>query len=135
MNFQHKPRSTPRAFSMVELLAAVAIMGVIAFIAIPSVTKMRGDSERNLAIARTEALNIATVSFIQARGRTVAELEWNGAGTAAAKYNLIKSYLAFGEDTLTRYMPTGYTVNYTAASVNSMRKWSLKDPTGKDIFY
>ena len=115
---------------MVELLAAVAIMGVIAFIAIPSVTKMRGDSERNLAIARAEALNIATASFIQANGRARAEQLWGSAPTAAAKYTLIRDYLAYSEDTLTRYMPTGYSANYTAASVNAMRKWSLAGPQG-----
>lgn len=120
---------------MVEMLAAVAIMGVIAFIAIPSVTKMRADSERNLAIARAEALNIATASLVQAYGRTRAEQEWFAAGTTNAKYTLVQPFLAFSETTLARYLPTGYSVNYTAASISSMSKWRLVDPRGQEIFY
>ena len=45
-----------RGFSLVEMMACVSIIGIIAFMAIPSVTRMRGDSERNLAIARAEAV-------------------------------------------------------------------------------
>ncbi len=120
---------------MIEMLAAVAIMGVIAFIAIPSVTKMRADSERNLAIARAEALNIATASFIQAYGRTRAEQEWFAAGTVNAKYSLIQPFLAFSETSLPRYLPTGYSINYTAPSINSMSKWRLVDAKGQEVFY
>jgi prepilin-type N-terminal cleavage/methylation domain-containing protein len=41
-----------KAFSLVELLAAVTIVGIMAFFAIPQVTRMRGDAEVNLAISR-----------------------------------------------------------------------------------
>jgi prepilin-type N-terminal cleavage/methylation domain-containing protein len=118
-----------RAFSMVEVLAAVAIMGVIAFMAIPSVTKMRGDSERNLAIARAEALNIAQASFMQAEGRSRAELQWLSATSPAAKYALLRPYLAFSDDTLTRYMPSSYSVTFSN-SIVTMQKCTLAGPSG-----
>ena len=129
-----KPSATPqlalltrRAFSMVELLAAVAIMGVIAFMAIPSVTKMRADSERNLAISRAEALNIALASFVQAEGRSRAETLWQSSGSSEAKYTLLRPYLAFSEDTLARFLPSGYNITF-GPSAAALQKVTLLGP-------
>ena len=58
-----------RAFSLVEVLAAVAIIGVITFLALPNIITVKSDAENNLAIARAEAVNIALVNFIQSYGR------------------------------------------------------------------
>jgi type II secretory pathway pseudopilin PulG len=114
---------------MIELLAAVAIMGVIAFMAIPSVTKMRADSERNLMISRAEALNIAQASFIQAEGRSRAEQQWVAAGSNAARYTLIRKYLAFSETTLTRYIPAPYVIQFPP-SLLTMQKSTLSSNLG-----
>ena len=43
-------------FSLVEVLAAVAIIGIIVFIAIPNVVQSRRDAEEHFAIGRAEAL-------------------------------------------------------------------------------
>ena len=137
LSLPHLParaRISRRAFSMVELLAAVAIMGVIAFMAIPSVTKMRTDGERNLAISRAEALNIAMASFVQAEGRSRAETLWQAAASSNARYALLRPYLAFSEDTLTRYVPTSYSVTF-GNSVVSMQKCTLTGPGGALIRY
>lgn len=122
-------RFAARGFSMIELLAAVAIMGVIAFMAIPSVTKMRADSERNLMISRAEALNIAQASFIQAEGRSRAEAQWGAAVGDAAKYNLLRKYLAFSETTLAQYIPAPYAVQMPP-SLLTMQKCTLSGSTG-----
>ena len=121
------------AFSMVELLAAVAIMGIIAFMAIPSVTKMRSDAERNLAISRVESLNIAMASFVQAEGRSRAENQWQSASNAA-KYTLLRPYLAFAEDTIGRFMPSGYSANF-GTSVVSLQQTTLIGPGNVTIRY
>ena len=121
------------AFSMVELLAAVAIMGIIAFMAIPSVTKMRSDAERNLAISRVESLNIAMASFVQAEGRSRAENQWQSASNAA-KYTLLRPYLAFAEDTIGRFMPSGYSANF-GTSVVALQKTTLIGPGNVTIRY
>lgn len=126
---QTRRQSFARAFSLVEMMACVSIIGIIAFMAIPSVTRMRGDSERNLAIARAEALNLAQASFMQVRGRTQAALDWTAASTADAKYALLRPYLSFSEATLTAYLPSGYTVTF-APSITSMTKAALNSPTG-----
>jgi prepilin-type N-terminal cleavage/methylation domain-containing protein len=130
MNTQHpSPRPLLRGFSLVEMMACVSIIGLIAFMAIPSVTRMRSDSERNLVIARAEALNLAQASYIQVRGRTQASLDWTAAASSDAKYALLRSYLSFSEATLTTYFPSGYTVTFPV-SITSMTKVGLSSPTG-----
>ncbi len=111
------------------MMACVSIIGIIAFMAIPSVTRMRGDSEKNLAIARAEALNLAQASFIQVRGRTQASLDWSAASSSDAKYALLRPYLSFSETTLTAFMPSGYTVVFSP-SITSMTKASVTGPLG-----
>lgn len=125
------PRPTPaasaRAFSLVEMLAAVAIIGVISFLALPNIVKMRGDSERNLAIARCESLNMAMATYIQVRGRTQAASDWNGASTAQAKYALVAPYLSFSETNLTDYLPSGFSVTFN--TIDPLRKVTLLQGT------
>lgn len=132
----HTAQSRPhlRGFSLVEMMACVSIIGIIAFMAIPSVTRMRGDSERNLAIARAESLNLAQASYIQVRGRTQAALDWVAASSDDLKFALLRSYLSYAENTVTLFMPTGYKVTFPA-SITSMTKVGLKDPTGAIIYY
>ena len=108
-----------RGFSLVEMMACVSIIGIIAFMAIPSVTRMRADS--------------AQASFIQVRGRTQAALDWTSASSSDSKYALLRPYLSFSETTLTAFMPAGYSVTF-APSITSMTKAALTSPTGP-IYY
>ncbi len=65
-----------KAFSLVEVLAAVSIIGIIAFLAIPNIIAIKKDSERNLAISRAEAVNMAIVSYIQSNGKSAVAPGW-----------------------------------------------------------
>ena len=116
-------------FSLVEMMACVAIIGIIAFLAIPSITRMRSDSERNLAIARAESLNLAQATLIQVRGRTQAGIDWSAAGSNEAKYTLIRPYLSYSETTLSAFLPAGYSVTFPA-SITAMTKTALTGPSG-----
>lgn len=104
------------AFSLVEVLAAIAIIGVITFMAIPNIIQIKRDSEDDLARSRAEALNLAIASFVQNRGWASATNEWQNASTANARYGLIQPYLAFAETNLTSFMPSGYSVTFPAAT-------------------
>ncbi len=117
------------------MMACVSIIGIIAFMAIPSITRMRSDSERNLVIARAEALNLAQASFIQANGRTQAAIFWNGATTPEAKYTLLKPYLSFADANLAIFS-CGYTMTFPP-SVTAMQKVKLyaPAPTSTQIHY
>lgn len=123
-----------RGFSLVEMMASVAIIGIIAFLAIPSISKMREDSEKNLAIARAESLNVAQATMVQVKGRTQADLDWRNAGSSEAKYTLLQPYLSYAETTLASFLPSGYTATFNAA-INDMKKARLFAPDSSEIKY
>lgn len=110
MNTKSRPR--PEAFSLVEVLAAVTIIGVITFLAIPNIVRVKQDSEDNLARARADALNVAVASYFQAVGRDAALSAWSGANNDG-RYNLITPYLAYAPSGLTNYMPAGYSIVFS----------------------
>ena len=123
-------RFFPLGFSMVEMLACVSIIGIISFLAIPSITRMRTDSERNLAISRAEALNLAQATLVQVRGRSQAGIDWTAAGSNEAKYVLLRPYLSYAETSLTTFLPAGYSVTF-ANSITTMTKAVLVGPSGR----
>jgi len=115
--------SRKRGFSLVEMLAAVAIIGVISFLALPNLVKVRGDAERNLAIARCESVNMAMATYIQVRGRVQAVTDFNAASGSQAKYALFAPYLSFSEANLTDYIPSGYTLTFN--TIDPLKKVTL----------
>jgi len=98
------------AFSLVEVLVAVALVGIMVFLALPNIVQIKDDSETHLAIARAEALNMAMASLVQARGIAAAGSAWSG--NDETKYGLIAPYLAFAPPTLAAYTPGGYNLAF-----------------------
>jgi prepilin-type N-terminal cleavage/methylation domain-containing protein len=98
-------------FSLIEVLAAVAIIGIITFLAIPNIIRIRQESEQSLAESRVEALNLGMASLVQAQGPSAAADLWTGALTDQARYELIRPYLAFAPATLSTYLPAGYSAS------------------------
>ena len=131
MNSKKKNR---KAFSLVEVLAAVSIIGVIAFLAIPNIVKVKTDSEENLAISRAEAINMAVASYIQASGRLAANTNWSSQPNDAARYVLVAPFLAYAPSVLADYMPTDYAVNLPD-DISTLSKVSLTGPGGAAISY
>jgi len=122
-------------FSLVEVLAAIAIIGVITFMAIPNIVQIKQDSEDDLARSRAEALNTAIASYVQNRGWSTATNEWASAASANARYGLIQPYLAFSETNLTSYMPSGYSVTFPASTNLLKLKVTLSGPSTNDMAY
>ncbi len=125
---------TIRAFSLVEVLAAVTIIGIIAFLALPNIVAIKEDSETNLAISRAEALNMSMASLVQANGRDRAITLWSGAADEQARYDLLAAYLSFAPAEFTDYVPDGYAITLPS-SLSSLTKVSLADAEGTAISY
>jgi len=118
-------------FSLVEVLAAVAIIGVVTFMAIPNIVRLKLDGEENLARARGETLNMAMASYVQALGITTANSNWAGAGSDQGRYTLIRSYIAFSPANLSNgFMPNGYNAGLPASLTNLATKTTITGPSG-----
>ena len=111
-------------FSLVEVLAAVAIIGIITFLAMPNIIAVKQDSENNLAISRAEALNIALVTFVQTNGHGNAVEYWGQRNRDQERYEMLKSYMAFAPNSLDQYMPLGYRLQFPN-SIEVLSKVSL----------
>jgi prepilin-type N-terminal cleavage/methylation domain-containing protein len=128
--------STPfsrAAFSLVEVLVAVALVGILVFIALPNIVQVKDDSETHLAITRAEALNMGTASFIQARGLTAANATWQAAANDEARYTLIAPYLSFAPGTLAAFTPDGYGLTFPT-SLSNLQKATLTK-NGNELAY
>ncbi|MEM7387522.1 MAG: type II secretion system protein [Verrucomicrobiota bacterium] len=97
-------------FSLVEVLTAVGIIGIILFLALPNIVKVKEDSEINLAITRAEAFNMSMASYIQTNGHTKAANLWAAAADDDARYQLVRPYLAFAPTTRAQFMPSGFEI-------------------------
>jgi prepilin-type N-terminal cleavage/methylation domain-containing protein len=115
-----------RAFSLVEVLAAVALIGILVFLALPNIVQVKQDGEAHLADARCKALDLATASFVQAMGSSAAKAAWSAAGDGEdadqERYELVAPYLAYAPADLSAadgsgYMPAGYSAVFPAAVV------------------
>ncbi len=73
-NSELNPSKKGEGFSFVEVLAAIAIIGIITFWPFRTLVRIKQDGEDNLAIARAEALNLAIASYVQAKGT---DASWN----------------------------------------------------------
>lgn len=123
-----RPKSR-MAFSLVEVLAAIAIIGIITFLAIPGIVRVKEDSERTLAIARAEALNMAMASYLQVHGAPVATANWDDTTSNAERYTLVRPYLAFAPADVANYLPTGYTATLPV-DLLPLQKAALAGPEG-----
>ena len=126
---QHQSGSG-RGFSLVEVLAAITIIGIITFLAVPNIVRVKQDGEDNLARARAEALNMAMAAYVQALGTNTAQSNWAAAGNDDARYLLIRQYIAFSETNRTLFTPSGYTNTLPAAISPLTTKVIVTGPSG-----
>lgn len=115
-------------FSLVEVLAAVGIIGIISFLALPNIIAIKQDSERNLAISRAEAINMALSSYVQSKGRTAAIADWSTLANENQRYAALAPYLAFAPDQFSDYQPGGFSIDIPD-DITKLTKSTLKEGT------
>jgi prepilin-type N-terminal cleavage/methylation domain-containing protein len=127
----HLPATEPRsAFSLVEVLAAITIIGIITFLAVPNIVRVKQDAEENLARARAETLNMAISAYVQALGTNTAQSNWAAAANDDAQYVLIRPYIAFAETNRALFTPSGYTNDLPSTISPLTTKVILNGPNG-----
>lgn len=145
MNLKATPRTRSvrlvSGFTLVEVLASVTIIGILVFLAIPSITSVRRDAEENIAIARAEALNMSVSTFINAYGLQAARTKWNDAtGTTKAlkdqtRYaELLTPYISYAPTSLANYSPAGYIMALPDDLAN-LTKVAVTKPSGATLAY
>jgi len=123
-----------RGFSLLELLIVITVLGVILFFAFPNIVQVKSDSERELAKARAETLNLAAAAYFQAQGPTTASAAWTGKSDEE-RYLLIRPYIAFPSPTLGAFLPsTDYDINFHPSEPHR-QKATLLGPGSTDIPY
>ncbi|MGI8602842.1 MAG: type II secretion system protein [Verrucomicrobiales bacterium] len=120
-----------KGFSLIEALAAVAIVGIITFLALPNIIKLRSDSERNIAIARAEGFNMGVAAYVQSMGLSSAAADWAPL-SAEFRYGRVRPFLAFAPASLSDYIPNPYsldvaTYTITAGGATTLGKVGLYD--------
>jgi prepilin-type N-terminal cleavage/methylation domain-containing protein len=134
------PSSRRPGFTLIEVLVAVTIIGIMVFLAIPNITAVRRDAEENMAISKASMLNIALSSYIQSVGISTAKAEFalidSGGATDknGLRYDKIKPYLAYATATVGGFMPSGYAATLPVA-LDPLTKTALARPDGTTISY
>jgi len=119
-----KPAKLDRAhaFSLVELLVVLAVTGILLFFAFPNIVQIKSDSERELAKARAEALNLAATAYFQALGPEAAREEWADASSPEEHYGLLRPYLAFPATTLSNFLPSAdYSISFDSTAPHKVK--------------
>lgn len=131
---QKQPNRRNLAFSLVELLVVIVVLGIILFFAFPNIIQVKSDSEKDLAKARAETLNLAAAAYFQAVGTSAAASNWANK-SAEQRYQLITPYIAFPSASLSNFLPSSdYSVTFDASAPHRV-KATLMGPGSTNIPY
>jgi prepilin-type N-terminal cleavage/methylation domain-containing protein len=121
-------------FSLAELLIVLVVLGILLYFAFPNIVQVKSGSERELAKARAETLNLAAAAYFQAVGSDVAATNWANK-TAEQRYQLVTPYIAFPATSLSNFLPSSdYSITFDASAPHKV-KATLMGPGSTNIPY
>lgn len=133
-NADFRPSVSRTGFSLVEVLVVLAVTGILLYFAFPNIVQIKSDSERELAKARTETLNLAAVAYVQANGTNIlTDGDWANI-SQEARYGLIERYIAFAATNLSSFLPSSdYRIEFNDTQPHKIKAELFYGPgdTGK----
>lgn len=126
--------SVKAGFSIAELLIVLLVLGIILYFAFPNIVQIKSDSERELAKARADTLNLAATAYIQTLGANFNAGTWSNL-TDEQRYTNLMPYIAFPATSLSNFLPSAdYSVTFDNSAPHKV-KAVLKGPDGTPISY
>lgn len=95
------------AFTLVELLVVLFIIGVLLLVGVPNMMRGKADAEQAQVVAKARQLNTAKLSYIAATDRQTAAADWARWGDEE-RYQALRPYLGFPPADLATYTTPGY---------------------------
>ncbi len=113
----------------------IGVLGILLFLAFPNIVQVKSDSEKDLAKARAETLNLAAAAYFQAVGTNAAASNWAGKSDEDRYADLLRGYIAFPATSLSNFMPSSdYSVILNSTSPHKI-KAMLMGPGSTNIPY
>jgi prepilin-type N-terminal cleavage/methylation domain-containing protein len=121
-------------FSIAELLVVLLVLGIVLYFAFPNIVQVKSDSERELAKARADALNLAAAAYVQTLGGNFNAVTWSNLSDEQ-RYTNLMPYIAFPATSLSNFLPSAdYSVTFDRSAPHKV-KAVLKGPGGTTIPY
>ncbi len=104
-----------RAFTLVEVLTAVVIVGLLAMMLTANSSRQRSATEVAVMKMRAGTLNQAQASYIEEVGGAVTALaNWTAQPNDEARYQLIRHNLQFPPATLSSFVINGFSITFAS---------------------
>lgn len=76
-------QARPRAFTLIELLTVIAVIGILAAILIPVAGKMRSSANRATCSSNLRRIGVATLMYVQDNKNSMPYPHWGGVSATA----------------------------------------------------
>lgn len=120
------PLSSRRAYTLVEVICVVVLMGVLAGVTSTFLKDAVPQGRNNNAIALANSVNAAKKAY-ELRVSNASTL-WSGAADDSARFLLIRDRIPFAETlTLAQFVPSGYTFSLGSSLATRV---TIVGPTG-----
>jgi prepilin-type N-terminal cleavage/methylation domain-containing protein len=126
-----------KGFTLIELLVVISILIVLVMMALPDSARVRARAEDQQMVQRGLALNAAIAEMVADLGPVNAQNTWSGATSDAARYSLLRPYMAYPPPNLIggtggAFLYAGYSVVFPG-TISNLQTGVIMRRGGTDI--